>query len=321
MQNITIRPRSPDDDERIVDIINTIYTGVMPNSIERYRHGVSFDHRDERNHVERLIAEVEGELVGYLLIEKMWQAVRPGAFYASIKVDPAHWGRGIGSRLYDVLLERIRDLGGARIYSEIREDIPESDRFATARGFTRTGHGDRESRLDVTAADLEGYDGLEERLTREGLRITTMSAPEAQEDSFLRAVHDLESRAVLDIPSTEEFGNLWRYEDWREEMLNGPGRAPDAFFIAVDGNKPVGVARLRLYDPVNATNGFTGVDRAYRGKGVARALKARTINWARHHGVRYIYTGNDVENDRMLAINIRLGYQPVPSQLEIVKEL
>src|SRR5579859_6766367 len=173
MTRINIRARTPDDDQRIVEIINGIYTGVPPNSLERFRHGVSFDKKDERNHVERIVADVDGKVAGYLFLEKLWQATRPGAFYASIKVDRDRWGSGIGSRLYSVLTERMSELDATRIYSEIREDIREAERFVTSRGFTRTGHGDRESRLDVTIANFEGYDGLDERLALDGIRIIT----------------------------------------------------------------------------------------------------------------------------------------------------
>ncbi len=68
-------------------------------------------------------------------------------------------------------------------------------------------------------------------------------------------------------------------------------------------------------------NAYTGVDRAYRGRGVARALKLRTIQWARQNNVDFIYTGNDIANQRMLAINVQLGYEPLPGWVEVVKEL
>ena len=52
---------------------------------------------------------------------------------------------------------------------------------------------------------------------------------------------------------------------------------------------------------------------------IARALKAKAIQWCRENGVRYLYTENDETNSRMLDINIRLGYQPIPGETEMVK--
>jgi GNAT superfamily N-acetyltransferase len=57
---------------------------------------------------------------------------------------------------------------------------------------------------------------------------------------------------------------------------------------------------------------ITGVDRPYRGRGLALALKLRTIRLARRYGAAYIRTHNDSENAPMLALNRKLGYQPEP---------
>jgi hypothetical protein len=37
--------------------------------------------------------------------------------------------------------------------------------------------------------------------------------------------------------------------------------------------------------------------------------------------VRYHFTGNELENRRMLAINISLGYQMLPRTIEIARDL
>jgi GNAT superfamily N-acetyltransferase len=70
-----------------------------------------------------------------------------------------------------------------------------------------------------------------------------------------------------------------------------------------------------------AGNGLTAVDADYRGRGIARALKFKTIEWARENGIETIYTENDLENHRMLAINVSLGYKPLPPEVELVKDL
>jgi GNAT superfamily N-acetyltransferase len=63
------------------------------------------------------------------------------------------------------------------------------------------------------------------------------------------------------------------------------------------------------------------VDPAYRGRGIARALKLKTVEWAREHGVEFIFTANDAQNQRMLSINSSLGYRPLPASIDLVKEL
>ena len=51
---------------------------------------------------------------------------------------------------------------------------------------------------------------------------------------------------------------------------------------------------------------------AWRGRGIALALKLLAIRAARRYGARYLRTNNDSENAPMLAVNRKLGYQPAP---------
>ncbi len=55
---------------------------------------------------------------------------------------------------------------------------------------------------------------------------------------------------------------------------------------------------------------MTAVRPAWRGRGIATALKRATIAWAMEHGVEGLETGNDEENAPMRAINRTLGYAP-----------
>ena len=61
-----------------------------------------------------------------------------------------------------------------------------------------------------------------------------------------------------------------------------------------------------------AYNQTTGVLPAYRGRGIASALKAHSIRWAQDIGAETIRTYNHSANVAMLAINRKLGYMPEP---------
>ena len=74
----------------------------------------------------------------------------------------------------------------------------------------------------------------------------------------------------------------------------------------------VGYASL-LYDAASTTVAYhdmTAVRRAYRGRGIAGALKRATIAWAIEHGLEALDTGNDDDNAPMRAVNLALGYRP-----------
>lgn len=320
MQDLVIRPRTPDDDIRIIEIRNALSPHLPPMSIERFRHYEEASTLHPQSLHERYVAERGGQIVGGFIVERMWWVDKPGGYWAHISIDRSHWHQGVGSRLYTALTERLAELDATRIYSQVREDIPESQRFAERRGFVTTGRSDRMSRLAVRSANLEGYEGVEERLARDGIRIVTLAQIGLDDDPFLHALHEVTDNSARDIPSSEKYTSS-PYELWYRDEIEGPGKSPHSIFIAVDGNRPVGVAFMERDSDTTAGNDYTGVDRDYRGRGIARALKYRTIEWARANGIEYIYTGNDVDNQRMLAINIRLGYEPLPSSQEVVKHL
>jgi RimJ/RimL family protein N-acetyltransferase len=70
-----------------------------------------------------------------------------------------------------------------------------------------------------------------------------------------------------------------------------------------------------------AVNSFTGTHPDFRGRGLARLAKLAVAAWARDEGLRVIFTGNDDSNAPMLAINERMGYEPVAELRYLVRTL
>ena len=94
------------------------------------------------------------------------------------------------------------------------------------------------------------------------------------------------------------------------------------FRLAADGDNIIGLAAVgAMSSDLDMGNMITGVDRAYRGRKIAQALKLLTIRFARSYGAKTIRTNNDSENAPMLAINRKLGYQPHPGIYRLVNRL
>ena len=318
MPDLSYRLKTPEDDQWLVDTRNLISNHLPPSSVQSFRHWERVDRAAEKSHTERYLVERDGSRVGQFVVEKMWWTEKAGGFFCGLSVHPELWGQGIGSWIYEQLLARLGELKAERAYSNVRNDRPVAQSFVSKRGFEKTGHADRWSRLEVQTANLEGYLGVEDRLRDEGLVIRTLADIDASED-FLRKLHAAQDEAVADIPMSERFTGS-PFEQFLEEIRD-PALTPERSWIAMDGDEPVGVAFLPVESPGSAFNGFTGTRRAYRGKGVARALKLKTLEWARANGIEYIYTANDVNNTRMLSINNSLGYQELPISEEILKRL
>jgi GNAT superfamily N-acetyltransferase len=264
------------------------------------------------------VAEADGNVLGHAVLSERWTAERKNVYYAFVGVDPGNHGRGIGSRLYQEVIQQATEVGAERVYGEIQEGHREAEEFATRRGFRFTGHAEQMSRLDVHAANLEGYEGIEERIRSEGIRILSLAEGGPTDEGLLRGLYEVDIESSKDIPTSEPWSGF-PYDIWLKHF-SAPGASPEAYWLAMDGDRPVGMALLERRGPNAAFNGYTGVLRAYRGRGVARGLKWKTIEWARQNGVDFIYTGNHVDNARMLAINVRLGYQPLPRFREVLKD-
>jgi ribosomal protein S18 acetylase RimI-like enzyme len=86
---------------------------------------------------ERFVAEEQGEVIAAgSLFENHWQ-YQPGKYDIDLVVYPSHQRRGIGSAVYDQLVERLsaRQPPLASLVAGTREDQPQAIRFLTQRGF------------------------------------------------------------------------------------------------------------------------------------------------------------------------------------------
>jgi GNAT superfamily N-acetyltransferase len=57
------------------------------------------------------------------------------------------------------------------------------------------------------------------------------------------------------------------------------------------------------------------VRRAWRGRGIASALKAAQIVWALDNGLTELRTGNEERNTPARAVNAKFPYTPLPDQV------
>jgi GNAT superfamily N-acetyltransferase len=313
----SIRPATPEDDEQVLAIYNRVRCDAPPTTPEAYRYWI--DSRPPGAGLELWVAERDGEIAGDSAAWEYWDRPEARAWGALVEVADRYRNQGIGSLLYEHLLSRLAGRG-IRLLADVREDQPEGMAFALARGFCPSGRVERYARLAVAGARLEGLDAVEQKLRLDGIVVTTLAEIGPDDERVLRELHAMHEAAMVDVPAGIAFEPR-PYEQWLHHTLRYQGNSPETTWIALDCDRPVGVARVRRESQGWMNNAFTGVDRAYRGRGLGTVLKMRSILWARRHGIRYIHTGNDEENEAMLAINRRLGYEALPASVEVFRDL
>ena len=107
------------------------------------------------------------------------------------------------------------------------------------------------------------------------------------------------------------------FEDWLAHDMRGSSDLPEATFVAIAGDEVVGYAKFSLTSaqPTVAFHDMTGVRRAWRGRGIAGALKRAQIGWAKSRGYERLRTGNEIRNEPIRRLNRRLGYRATPGRV------
>ena len=138
--------------------------------------------------------------------------------------------------------------------------------------------------------------------------------PEAQ-----RKLYAVNRRTALDIPGHD--GDFPPFQEFQKIVFQSAWFRPEGQLVVADGDEWVGLAAVGYFgDSNSACNMTTGIDRAYRGRELALALKLLAIRVAQDGGAATLRTNNDSENAPILAINRKLGYQPEPGYYKLVRQ-
>ncbi|HLJ81701.1 MAG TPA: GNAT family N-acetyltransferase, partial [Ktedonobacterales bacterium] len=165
--------------------------------------------------------------------------------------------------------------------------------------------------LDLVAFDEAPFAAKLAGAEAAGLRFVSL-AELGDTDEVRCKLHALNEKTVLDIPGYEDRASR-PYEVFAKQVFDASWFRAEGQIVALDGEMWIGLAAVGIFPETHsAYNMFTGVAPAWRGRGIAQALKLLGIRFARRDGATHIRTNNDSENAPMLAINHTLGYQPEP---------
>jgi GNAT superfamily N-acetyltransferase len=265
----------------------------------------------------RYVAQVggEGRVVGS---GEAWH-VRLRKYRLHVAVDAAWRRRGIGGVLLERLLGDLQGMGAESVQARVLEDDTESYDFLRRRGFVQTQRMRRLS-LAVQGADPSRWLPLRERLEARGVLIRTLAEEQERDRDCLRRLHALQSAVLPAWPDPDPGpAPVVPYEEY-VRSLDESGVAPEAFFVAKVGREYVGYSGLawREGETERLFSAGTAVRGEYRGQGIATALKACTVGYAREHGHSEILT--DTASMAMLAVNLKVGFRPRgPAEVRLVR--
>jgi len=247
-----------------------------------------------------LLADLDGELAGSGLMNRS----DLGGAHVAPRVLPDKRGRGVGTALLTRLAELAVERGFERAGSHVAGADERSIAFACRFGFEETRRDVKQLLvLDGAPRTPRDVDGVE--------FVSIESRPE-----LLREAWPLAQQGYEDMPIE---GIDIKIDSWLAEEATLPGGS----FVAFVGDEIVGYAGLMKWDgePTKAEHGLTVVRRDWRRRGLATAIKQRSIAWAAANGIRELVTWTQTGNENMQAVNARLGYVTTEIDLAFARNL
>ena len=295
---LEVRLSASDADERLsLDVHNAVWPqqAVTMEDLRSYKSSV----RDFGDFVARLDGEAVGSASAAILPQ------RAGSALAPVTVLPAKRGLGVGTALYRAVSEWTAERGLDALQAPVEEDDAASLAYAERRGFREI---ERDGRMVLDLASI----GEPEAVALPGIEIVTW----AERPELAHGIYEVATEAYADVPGAED-EEMEPFGDWLAHDMRGAGDRPEATFVALAGDEVVGYAKFFLTEarPGTAVHDMTGVKRAWRGRGVAGALKGAQIAWAKRSGFERLVTSNEVRNEPIRRLNARLGYRVAPGRV------
>ncbi len=282
-----IRAATPADAAGIAGV----WAAAMPHLVKTAR-GIEAELRKTTTRV--VLVAVEDDLVvGYGNIYRPKQDEVAPRVRITVQVMPSNRGHGIGSALADQVTAVAAD-AGAHSLLVVVEDEDASKEFAIHRGF-EIGRRMSHSRADLSAVP-------EPVPVPADLRLVDFTETEP------RRLWEAHVAVAGDDPSG--LSHISPYDDWLKHDWDHPDLRQDLSVALLAGDQVVSFVTTTA-DPDRGViwSNLTGTVPAYRGRGLAKVVKAAALTRSRDAGFQFAFTGNDAGNAPMLAVNEWLGYQ------------
>lgn len=228
-----------------------------------------------------LALTAEGQPVGVADVDHR-EHVR---IFSGVDVHPDYRGRGIGTRLLQLVEERARQhileaAAGTRVALLTRTNGKDevAQRFLEMRGYSQVRHFWRMGiELRETPPAAQWSDGI----------VVCTLAPGME-----RAVYEADEEAFRDhwgfMPGT--------FEDWSHWTFEREGFDPSLWFMAMDGTEIAGFALCADEKELGGWVHVLGVRRAWRRRGIGLALLHHAFAEFYRRGIRAAYLGVDAQS-------------------------
>jgi GNAT superfamily N-acetyltransferase len=257
----------------------------------------------------------DGRMVGFgLAVSGPWDPIlQPGYFEISINVERECRKQGIGNKIYQELEQFAIKHQAIALQGSVRESSPEDLAWTDKRGFRIEQHT-FESSLDLSNFNPRAFDDV--LSLHSGLYFSSFSNFPQNDEWFERFVKfwwelakDAPGMEGKPRPKLEQMKKLFENVE------------PEGSILIVDGEKWVALSLVIRETENIYYNNLTGVCRPYRGNGLSLAAKVKVAEFAKDQGAKYLRTHNDSNNEPILAVNRRMGYESKPGMYTLTRSM
>jgi mycothiol synthase len=311
---LQIREWQPSDLTQELEVFNAAYPSDWRITLEQAKAWQAQERPEDQ--ILRLLAFESDQAVGAGRVAHRAHDI-PGRFEIAIAVRPESRRRGIGRALYERLLVYAREQDGREMECDVREtELAPVEGWLAREGFHEVSRM-RESELKLSNFDPEAFNAAIQRTAAAGITFVTLAQQDSEENR--RRLWQLSNLTTRDIPFDAPHPE-WPFDRF-QEGLESPQCLRDCLVIAKYNDDYIGFTILGQQTSDRAMTWSTGVHPNYRNRGIALALKVHSARLAKERGFVAMRTFNHVNNPAMLAVNMRLGYVPLPEVISFVKTL
>jgi mycothiol synthase len=288
LSQFVITSAEGDEDLEALIAVRKIVTPRARPTVANLRHALA----SSTEGLTFIVARLRDEPVACGFVEGPPENFAP----ADIAVVPDSRRMGIGSAVLAYVSERARALGKDVLQLEVRKSDESSRSFLERRGFQKAG-GEEAVSLKLGVPQPPS-------VPPEGIRIFSRR----ERPDVVDTMYEVYVECTQDVPGSSAPMTL---DAWRAIDIDRPSRSPDLAVLAFDREEVVGYAVADVFGD-EGYHGFTAVQRAWRRRGVATALKRAQIAAATDLGLKRLGTGSEERNLPMRTLNAKLGYEPDP---------
>ena len=223
--------------------------------------------------------------------------------------------------MYEGLEQSVRTAQAKKLYTTIMDTSSECRMFAEQRGFSERWHF-IPMRLNLGTFDDKPYDDIIAKLEGEGFRFTSMEELGNTEEAQ-HHLYTLNDETNLDVPGRNGERTWSSFDDFQKRVCQTDWYKPGGQKIVIDTATGDWVAMSAISRFQNhAYNLHTGVDRRYRGRKLAQAVKVTALRYAKDKlKVNIVHTDHNTMNQPIIAIDRKFGYVEMPGTFVMKKVL